>query len=392
MLAFYLANRRREGWAIAVGIVALFTNGNGILVLPLLILGWLVEQRWRWALATLLLTIPALLVYFHEYQNPSESSLTELFKLSQFTHLLALDTAFLGAIAYHPAVAWLPILLGSATIGWALHLLWLRYDKANPTLFWLLVFLHLTGLMLAVNRLQNDTSIVFASRYRNITALHLAVTYLSVLEVLIRRNVRWREGNLANWFAGIVMVGAVALWAVSNVTYQSKIERFRELKQTDNLLWQRYGQIRACAPQYQPASMVSQLARRGVFRPDLISLAAFRSRPVAVLPTATPGDSLQYGIDLQRHDEGFLVVSGWAKVAGRKANFNDTVVGVKTGTGWQYYTTLFHQRLDKQDSANDKDTGFTAIIPAAQPTDSFVIFVRSGKYAAMKVIPNRPID
>lgn len=382
LLAIYLANRRREGWAIGVALIALFTNGNGILVLPILLMSWLFQHRWRWALGTLLITIPALLYYFHDYQNPSGLLIAQLVSVDHIRHLLALDTAFLGAIAYHPAVAWLPVLLGSATIIWATYLLWIRYDRLNPTLFWLLLFLHLTGLMLAVNRIQNDTSIVFASRYRNITALHMAATYLSVLDVLIRRNARWRGIRPTNWFAGTVLVGTIGLWAVSNVTYQSKIERFRELKQTDNLLWQRYGQIRACAPQYQPASRLNELASRGIFRPEPASLAALESRQVQVSPTTTPGDSLAYGMDIRRRDGDFLVVSGWAKVAGRKANFNDTFVGVKTATGWQYYSTLFHQRLDKEDSANDKDTGFTAIIPASQPIDSLAIFVRSGKYSA----------
>lgn len=386
LLAFYLANRRREGWAIGVALIALFTNGNGILVLPILLMGWLLQHRWRWALGTLLITIPALLYYFHDYQNPSGLLITQLISVAHIKHLLALDMAFLGAIVYHPAVPWLPILLGGATIIWALYLFWIRYDRLNPTLFWLLVFLHLTGIMLAVNRIQNDTSIVFASRYRNITALHMAATYLSVLDVLIRRDLRWRGVRLTNWFAGAVLVGTVGLWAVSNWTYLSKIERFRELKQTDNMLWQRYGQIRACAPQYEPASRLSDLADRGQFRPEPIALSSLESHPVSVSPTTTPGDSLVYGIDLRLPDEGFLVVSGWAKVAGRKANFNDTFVGVKTANGWQYYTTLFHQRLDKEDSANDKDTGFTAIIPATQPTDSVSIFVRSGKYAAKQMV------
>ncbi|MEZ0482910.1 hypothetical protein [Fibrella aquatica] len=386
LLAFYLANRRCEGWAIGIALIALFTNGNGILVLPILLLGWLFQRRWRWALGTLLITIPALLYYFHDYQNPSASSLSQLLSPAKLTHLLALDTAFLGAIAYHPAVAWLPILLGSATIIWATYLLLTRYDQTNPTLFWLLIFLHLTGLMLAVNRIQNDTSIVFASRYRNITALHMAATYLSVLDIMLRRDPRWRGIHLTNWFAGAVLAGTVGLWAVSNWTYLSKIERFQELKQTDNLLWQRYGQIRASAPQYQPASRLTELASRHIFQPEQIALVSLASRVVAVSPNTTPGDSLAYGIDIRRRDEDFLVVSGWAKVAGRKANFNDTFVGVKTATGWQYYTTLFHQRLDKEDSANDKDTGFTAIIPAAQPTDSLAIFVRSGKYTAKQMV------
>lgn len=397
LLAFWLGNRKRKGfgegygkgWAIGVGLVALFTNGNGILVLPLLAVGWALQGHPRRTIAALVVAVPALWFYFQGYQNPAGPSLQQLFSVSKLTHLLALDTAFLGAIAYHPAVPWLPILLGSLTIFWTTYLLWIRYDRTNPTLFWLLIFLHLTGLMLAVNRIQNDTSIVFASRYRNITALHLAATYLSAVDVLLSgtllhfKKVARRSVAPLNWFAGLALMAAVGLWAVSNVTYFSKIERFRELKQTDNLLWQRYGQIRACAPQYQPVQMLAQLASNGHFKPEMPSLADLQSHRITNVPSPTPGDSLQYEIDLRRRDGDFFVVSGWAKVARRKANFNDTFVGVKTAAGWQYYTTLFHQRLDKEDSANDKDTGFTAIIPTTNVPDSIAIFVRSGKQAAV---------
>ena len=383
LLAFYLANRRREGWAILVGLVALFTNGNGILVLPLLAVGWLFQQQWRWVLTTAAVMIPALAFYFHDYQNPAGQAISARLSLDTVGHLLALDTAFLGALVYHPAVPWLPILLGALTIGWMIYLLLIRFDRQNPTLFWLLIFLHLSGLMLAVNRSQNDTSIVFASRYRNITALLMAVVYLTMVEVLVRYKVRWRTRQLANWFVAGATVATAALWLVSNWTYQSKIVRFRELKQTDNLLWQRYSQIRASAPQYLPAQHLHQLAQRGIFKPETASLAALQSRPVVLTPTSTPGDSLQYNVDIQRVDDEFLVVSGWAKVAGRKANFNDTFVGIETATGWQYYTTLFHQRLDKADSANDKDTGFTAIIPYQGPQPKVAIFVKSGRFSAV---------
>ncbi|MBO0930730.1 hypothetical protein [Fibrella aquatilis] len=383
LLAFFLANRQREGWAVVVGLVALFTNGNGILVLPLLAVCWALQLRWRWVLATAAVTIPALLFYFQNYQNPAGSAISALFSPAKIGHPLALDTAFLGALVYHPAVPWLPILLGILTIIWTIYLLRIRFDRQNPTLFWLLIFLHLSGLMLAVNRIQNDTSIVFASRYRNITALHMAAVYLTMVAVLVRYNARWQSRRAVNWFVGTATLATAGLWLVSNITYHSKIVRFQELKQTDNLLWQRYGQIRASAPQYRPVQHLQQLALRGIFKPETASLASLQSRPVVIVPTATPGDSLVYGIDIQLIDAGYLVISGWAKVAGRKANFNDTFVGIQTPAGWQYYTTLFHQRLDKADSANDKDTGFTAIIPYKGTMPTVAIFVKSGRSSAL---------
>lgn len=379
LLAFWLTTRQREGWALLAGVVALLTNGNGILVLPLLLMGFLFRKNWRWATITGIILMPAFGLYFSGYSNPANVSLTTLLEPATLTHLLALDTAFLGAMFYHPSVSWLPIAVGGFSVVWTVFLLIQRYDQRNTTLFWMLVFLQLTGLMLAVNRVENPVEAVFASRYKNITALLVITVYLTVLD-------RLTQPALRRWFGGLALVGAVGICLVSNVTYFSKIVRFRELKQTDQLLWQPYGQIRGCNQQYQPAQQLRQLADAGIFQLKPLRISELQSR-IINLPQPT-GGSLTYRIDLQKTDGEFLIISGFAKIDGQKANFNDTFVGVRQASGqWVFWSTLFHQRLDNDDSLNDKDTGFTAIIPRSALSDptQLGLLVRSGGKKAFQV-------
>lgn len=384
LLAFWLASRRRLGWALLVGVVALLTNGNGILVLPLLLLGFLFGGNWRGAIAAGAVLIPVYGLYFSGYSNPSGVSVTELMTPATLAHLLALDTAFLGSMFYHPAVGWLPQAVGWASIGWTAYLLLIRYDRTSPTLFWMLVFLQLTGLMLATNRISNPVEAVFASRYKNITALVMAVLYLTVADELRRK-----RPAFGRWFAASALAGAIAIGAVSNVTYFSKIVRFRELKQTDQLLWERYGQIRGCSPLYQPARQLSQLTTAGLFRPQPLSLSELQSQPVNLPQPAGGSAKLIYQIDFQKQDTNHLIISGFAKIDGQKANFNDTYVGVLLPSGrWTFWSTLFHQRLDNDDSLNDKDTGFTALIPASAigPGSRMGLLVRSGNKTAFQAL------
>ncbi len=383
LLAFWLSNQRREMGALVVGLMALLTVGNGILVLPLLLASFLFQRQIRWAVMTLAVLIPAYALYFSGYSNPSSVSSASLLSPDRFSHLLALDASFLGAMFYHPAVSWLPMLVGGAIIGWTLYLLITRYDRINPTLFWMLVFLHLTGLMLAINRIENPVEVVFASRYKNTTAFLMAVTYLTVADVWVRNRFPARR-----WFGVSSLTIAVGICLVSDITYFSKIVRFRELKQTDQLLWERYSIIRGCSPTYPAAQQLSKLAKAGMFRPDSLAPAELVSRPAPV-PALTPSaNKLRYRVDLRKVDNDFLVVSGFAKIDGQKANFNDTFLAVKAPGGWQFFTTLFHQRLDKEDSLNDKDTGFTAIIPlsSVSPTARLGLFVRSGTKTAFQPI------
>lgn len=393
LLAFYLANQQsdRLRWlALLVGLVALLTNGNGLVVLPLLCglavftkpygqqeKGWL-DGSAIWRNTLISLTIIALFFYFRGYSNPSGPSLTTLLNLAKLLHLLALDTAFLGAMFYHPSVAWLSKVVGAVTILWTGYLLLTRYDRENPTLFWFLIFLHFTGLMLAVNRIEKGTELMYASRYRNITALMLTTTYLTLVDVFRLTRPRWSPALVT-----LCSLGAVAIWGVSNYTYASKISRFHELKQTDQFLWQQFGLIRGCAPVLQPAQKLTQLTQRGLFTPSLLSINQLVSQPVATTfqPNATRPQNtpeIEYQIDLRRTLGRYCIISGWAKLKGRKANFNDTYVGIHTSNGWQFYTTLFHQRLDNTDSVNDKDTGFTAIIPGENLGKEMGILVRSG--------------
>ncbi|QJW92397.1 hypothetical protein HNV11_17740 [Spirosoma taeanense] len=382
LLAFWLVSRKQAGWALFVAVAALLTNGNGILVLPLLLAGFALNQNWRWAVCTLLVLVLAYGLYFSGYSNPSKVSLADLLAPATFAHLLALDTAFLGAMFYHPAVSWLPQVAGWATIGWTAYLLVTRYDRRNPTLFWMLVFLQLTGLMLAVNRIHNSVDVVFASRYKQVTALLMAVTYMTLADVI-----RQKSSRAGRWFSALALAGAMGICVVSNVTYFSKIVRFRELKQTDQLLWERYGIIRGCSPIYEPAQQLSQLKKAGIFQPQPLTVAQLVSHEVTLPTPAATADRVTYQIDLRRRDGDFLVVSGFAKIAGQKANFNDTFVGVLLPSGqWRFFSTLFHQRLDNEDSLNDKDTGFTAIIPAsiAGTSSRIGLLVRSGTKTAFQ--------
>lgn len=402
LLAFYLANQSTIPlrWsAILVGLVALLTNGNGLMVLPLLCgvavftkpfgqerNGWM-DGNTVWKNTLINITIIALVFYFRGYSNPSGPSLTNLLNPAKFLHLLALDTAFLGAMFYHPSVAWLSQVVGSVTILWTGYLLLTRYDRKNPTLFWFLIFLHLTGLMLAVNRIEKGTELMYASRYRNITALMLATTYLTLADVLRLARPRWLPTLVV-----LASLGAVAIWGISNYTYASKISRFRELKQTDQFLWQQFGLVRGCAPVLQPAQKLTQLTQKGLFAPLPLSINELVSLPVATAfqPNATSSPNaleIEYQIDFRRALGRYYVISGWAKLKGRKANFNDTYIGVKTTSGWQFYSTLFHQRLDNTDSVNDKDTGFTAIIPVEKLGAEIGVLVRSGGATGFVELP-----
>ncbi len=370
------------GLTMMAGILATLTNGNGILVLPLLAIAFALITQVRRASVAGLIAVAVLIWYFQDYHNPAKTPLSTVLSPTNLGHLLQLWTTFLGATVYHPAVGWLAQLAGGASLVWTAWLLWHRYDRQCPALFWLLVFLHLTGLMLVLNRFEPDVAVMAASRYRNVPALLLAATWLTVADVVLTQN--WLTVRLLQVALGLVLLGSAGLNVVSNATYFTKIRQFRELKQTDQLLWQLGLPVHACAPQENGAAELRQLAHAALFTPDRSSVDQLAAKPVSRGPLPDTSATIVVGLDLNRTVGAYRLISGFAHFDGERANFYTTRLAVRSraGTGnWQLYSTLFHQRFEKQNSVLYRDSGFSALLPLADlpPDPEFGVLVQAGR-------------
>jgi hypothetical protein len=375
---------------LSAGLLATLTNGNGILVLPLLAAGFGLTGRFRRAGLTTVVAVAVLGWYFQDYHNPAKTPLAAVLNLANLGHLAQLWTTFLGATLYHPAVGWLAQLVGIASLVWTGWLLRLRYDRQRPALFWLLVFLQLTGLMLVLNRFEPDVAVMAASRYRNVSALLIATVWLTLADMVIIRN--WLIENRLRLVYGLILFGSIGLNGISNVTYFTKIRQFRELKQTDQLLWQLGLPVHACAPQQDGAGQLRRLVNAGLFKLDALVMNELVTNPV-IETMPIQAEKLIVGIDLNRTVGAYRLISGFAHFDGGRANFYTTRLAVRSRTGrgnWQIYSTLFHQRFEKQNSVLYRDSGFSALLPltALPPDAEFGVVVRAGNRVGI----NHPIS
>ena len=83
---------------------------------------------------------------------------------------------------------WLSVLLGMAIVSYLSWLLWKKYYLKNPTVFFFMFFIVLTGLALALSRTTLGLDFAFASRYFIFSGALLILIYFSILDLFFDEN------------------------------------------------------------------------------------------------------------------------------------------------------------------------------------------------------------
>ncbi|MBI3345440.1 MAG: hypothetical protein HY028_11415 [Gammaproteobacteria bacterium] len=181
----FLADNRAPGLAVpasaAGGILAVFSQSNGLIVFPVATFALGLAKRYRMALLFLLFTVLSFWLYFWDFSRPGavpgyESPMQAAYLISKaWVNLLGCAFSRLS----------LPI--GLLLIGAWLVLLRRQYWKKNIVLFCFGGWLVGTMLSIAIGRGSLDYDYSTISRYRLYSALFASVTYLAILEMFVDR-------------------------------------------------------------------------------------------------------------------------------------------------------------------------------------------------------------
>lgn len=174
--------------ACLFALLATFTQGNGILCFPAVILLWLLQYRYRrpprFSVLLLLGCAVIAAIGFFDGAEPGKIKLAVLLKY--FTH-----------ISKHYL-----ILLGSSLGGWNLHLSMFlgavlliifvllarsRFPREHPVLFCFMLFLLLSSLAVSLSRANLGIPQAASLRYRLISNHFMALEFIGLLYLLMQR-------------------------------------------------------------------------------------------------------------------------------------------------------------------------------------------------------------
>lgn len=218
LLSIYLILVKENVKLFAGGIlllfVTVFSNGNGMAVIPVLLLGLLWQKRKKKAVIVAFISILLLIGYFYNFSldNTGSSNLLDRLKI---IHLLFVSFfLFVGNNVFIPEFKWISLCVGISCFMIYLYAFWKKYYKYNLCCFAFLTYLYLSSAMVALGRGENMDAIG-ADRYHVYASLILICTLAIVIQYL------YKYGKIQYYY---VMLPFLFIFYISSMIYTGNKE------------------------------------------------------------------------------------------------------------------------------------------------------------------------
>jgi len=168
--------------AILFGLLAIYTFGNGLLIVPLLLIFSSRKFGWKKTIFPFALLLFFSLLYFINYHPQSQTA--SVFDLKYF---LLFVPVFLGSAFQFFYSAYLPFLIGILIITLYIYASFSGYEKKNPVLYYSLGFIILTAMLTAGFRTTESFEIALKLRYGVFSSFAILGSLFMAMEMFSER-------------------------------------------------------------------------------------------------------------------------------------------------------------------------------------------------------------
>lgn len=219
---------RRLLWAVFCAMLSFYTLGSGITLLFVVALLLIINGRWRELAIWMACSLGMIAAYFYGYVSPgAHPPVLEAFRFPYRTLLYLFS--LMSAVVVDVTATFLRFEIDSVevlrfvlAVLFIAHFIWLivkKYYRENPALFGILLYLYASCFLVALTRSGFGIGQSMMWRYRILSALVVAVVYLTSIE-LIREKRR-------KYVYGIVLAAALLFNVLSYVEYDGVVrEKF----------------------------------------------------------------------------------------------------------------------------------------------------------------------
>lgn len=336
-------------------ILAVFTSGNGIFLVPVIAFILFLERKYTQAIWLISVGLILALIYFYGFEGKayfiSNQSIFET-----LIRILKFFGAFVGAFVFHPSLSFISVSVGWAIISFFLYLFFQKYYLQNPKLFAFYGFLLLTGLVVSITRSKLGFEFAATSRYRINSILLIVCFYLAWIDSI-------RTSKYILWVATLFLF---VFNSYINYFYFSKVTQATQQRLADAWLWN-HGKT----PTGHPDSvLVKSILRKSevssVYKTPIIDereLIKVEKLDENSLKNLT---NCEFGIDFIDSNDTNIIIKGWSKFEKRKANFLKIYFLIDDGKSKFYIPTLYQIRFDvaaQKKSFDYLESGFLGFIP-----------------------------
>ena len=252
ILAIGYMTKNRFSISMLFYILAIFTSGGGMSLVPLVNLYYLFHKNWRKAFICFAITLTTLVAYFLLLPYNAPASTKILQTLMQPQIFIAYMIGFVGGLGHIQEVGSMSFL----SCGLSLILLFSAKAKVAykkyPFLFWICVYVIITAVLAALNRSNEGIQSSGDSRYSEYSLLFLASTYL----IYIASAKNQKQRKILTFVVFIISLGVFSFWHLRSIA-----------PLVDRHYWLSNG-IKTHPNWEHALSIKNESARLGVFRND----------------------------------------------------------------------------------------------------------------------------
>jgi hypothetical protein len=213
ILAIGYMTKNRFTLSMLFYILAIFTSGGGMSLVPLANIYYLFHKKWRELSICIAITLITLMTYFVLLPYISPGSTKILQTLMQPQIFVAYTIGFIGGVGNIYELGYISFLV----VGLCLLLLFsvkakIAYAK-YPFLFWICIYVMITAVLAALNRSNEGIQSSGDSRYSEYSLLFLASTYL----IYIASAQNQKQRRVITLVVFVISLGVFSFWHLRSI-------------------------------------------------------------------------------------------------------------------------------------------------------------------------------
>lgn len=239
-------NKKNLFIAFLFFLLATLTQGAGLFIFPISVLFLIYKKQYKYTLLYLLLTLPVIFFYFHDYISPAHIDLKTLIIKYNYNILLFvfafLGNAFNYFLIYTNNVHQSSIF--ASIIGFLLFCIFIfisykKYYKKNPFIYSVMLFMILLAFTTSISRASNGLDYAGSSRYRINGIIFLCAIYFWFIDTY-----KIKTANILLVAASVVYLFSINLKQYENLYVRQKQVNFGILLFNSGNINYLYGDIK----------------------------------------------------------------------------------------------------------------------------------------------------
>ncbi|MDR1758301.1 MAG: hypothetical protein LBR51_05020 [Bacteroidales bacterium] len=298
---------------LIIAVITVFSNGNGLCIIPAIAVGLWSQGRSKEALIVSSVLVLAGVGYFLSMNTSVGTKMVFFELLRNPVKPLVSFFSFVGAIFYIPSKQWIPVLVGLFVVGTYVYGIIREYHINNPLWFSFFTFMLCTAALVAIGR---PSGMIAPLRYRTYISMFPILTLLFFFD--------YRDNMIIRKVVRYILPVPVLLYSVfCTFLYAQKAEKRTEYLKLSTLNWQLHGNGLFHGSTNSGTAELSWAEASGIYK---MPVMPFSQLDYPICNNAIFSDKnsqIKYNISSIEENNGYYIIKGFAYIEHANMDFTD---------------------------------------------------------------------